>query len=103
MEIVYLPKVKKFIKESDADIANRIISYADILEEYAYSLEMPISKALGRGLFELRIIGSIHVRIFYCFHKDKVYLMHAVVKKRNTIPKRDIDLVRKLQKQVAQI
>jgi phage-related protein len=44
------------------------------------------------GLFELKIIGKKQVRIIYCFHNNKIYLLHGFVKKQNRISKKDIGL-----------
>jgi len=103
MHINYLPKVKKFITGLDDTLAYRVVSSIDFLERYGHKLEMPISKPLGQGLFELRITGNNHIRILYCFHKDAVYLLHAIMKKRQAIPREDIHVARKIMKQIVQI
>ena len=103
MEIVYLPKVEKFVKKLDDILAYRVLSSIDLLEKYSSLLRLPVSKPLGQGLFELRIVGNNHIRIFYCFHKNKVYLLHAFEKKSQTISKKEIDIARKLIKEIASL
>jgi phage-related protein len=36
---------------------------------------------MSDGLLELRIRGKREVRVFYCFHKNKAFLLHACIKK----------------------
>lgn len=103
MEVRYLPKVKKFIEKLDDVLVERVLSSIDFLEKYGFLLEMPLSKPLGKGLFELRIAGNIHIRIFYCFYKDTAYILHAIVKKQQTIPKKEIDFARKVMRDVVLI
>ncbi len=103
MEVVYVLKVKKFIEKLDDISVERVLSSVDFLEKYGHLLTMPLSKPIGKGLFELRILGNIHVRIFYCFHKDVVYLLHAITKKQQTVPKKDIEFARKVMQDVVLI
>lgn len=103
MEIIYSQKIKKFFGTLDNMLADRTARSIGFLEKYGNLLEMPISKPLGKGLFELRVMGNNHIRIFYCFRKDKIYLLHAIVKKNRRIPKQDIRLARDLMKEIASI
>ena len=58
-------------------------------------LKMPHSKVIGGGLFELRVGGADIARTLYCYVKDqKIYLLHAFVKKTQTTPARAINLAR---------
>ena len=103
MEIIYPQKIKKFFGALDNMLADRMARSIDLLERYGNLLEMPMSKPLGKGLFELRVMGNTHIRIFYCFHKNRIYLLHAIVKKNRRIPKQDIRLARGLMKRIVSI
>ncbi len=98
MEVIYTVKVRKFVESLDDVLAYRITRSIDYLEQYGNLLGMPISKPLGRGLFELRITGNNHIRIFYCFHEGVIYLLHAIFKQQQSIPRKDIEYARKLMK-----
>jgi len=100
MEVAYLLKVKKFIKKLDDVSLERVLSSVDFLEKYGYLLTMPLSKPMGKGLFELRVPGSIQVRIFYCFHKNVIYILHAIIKKQQSVPKKDIEFARKIMREI---
>jgi phage-related protein len=84
--------IDDFIYSLDTEMQVRIARVEALLEKYGYKLGMPVSKSLGGGLFELRIMGSSQVRLLYCFHKDTVYFLNIFIKKTNKIPKREIDL-----------
>ena len=85
-------EIDKFILNLDAQNQAKVLRYLELLEKYGHKLGMPYSKSLHSGLFELRIIGNKHIRILYCFHQGKIYLLNAFIKKTNKIPKREIDL-----------
>ncbi|MFA6515141.1 MAG: type II toxin-antitoxin system RelE/ParE family toxin [Candidatus Paceibacterota bacterium] len=94
-------EIDKFIFKLDAQTQARVLRYIGLLEKYGNKLEMPYSKSLHGGLFELRIKGNKQVRIIYCFYKGKIYLLNAFIKKTNKIPKKEIDLVVKRFKMLA--
>ena len=58
---------------------------------------MPLCKALGDGLWELRsdLRHDRIARIFICFSNGKLIALHAFVKKTQKTPKADLDLARK--------
>jgi phage-related protein len=84
--------IDKFIFKLDSQTQARVLRYLDLLEKYGYKLEMPYSKSLRGGLFELRIQGNKQIRIIYCFNKNTIYLLNSFVKKTDKIPKKEINL-----------
>ncbi len=92
MEInFYNKKVEKFLRSIDKVLRPRVAKALDLLEVRGNNLQMPYSKALGGGLFELRIIGVNQIRFIYTFNKNQAYILHAFVKKTEQISKKDID------------
>ena len=85
-------KVNIFLKNLEPTIKARTLRIIDLLSDYNYKLSLPYSKSLRDGLFELRIIGKRQIRIIYCFHKQKIYLLHSFFKKQNKISKKDLNL-----------
>ena len=82
MEVIYLNnKIEKFILNLDSTTRARTERMIDLLEKHKYELEMPYSKALGGGLFELRILGKRQVRAIYSFKDKKAYIVHIFFKK----------------------
>ncbi len=71
------------------------IALLKLLGERGNKLGMPHSKALGRGLLELR--GRHGVRLFYTFRPGRrVVLLDGMVKKRGDIPPDMLDRLRDL-------
>ncbi|HMQ01733.1 MAG TPA: type II toxin-antitoxin system RelE/ParE family toxin [Candidatus Doudnabacteria bacterium] len=95
MKIIILKSVEKFILKLDEHSRLRIYREIEILGELNYLLSMPESKKIGPNLHELRILGKIQIRIFYTFHNNEIYLLHAIVKKSQKIPKKDLELVKR--------
>ncbi|MEI6304706.1 MAG: type II toxin-antitoxin system RelE/ParE family toxin [Candidatus Taylorbacteria bacterium] len=98
MEIVYWSeKVRNFKNNFDRITTSRVIRTVNLLEEHGPLLDMPDSKSLGKGLFELRIQGKIRIRLLYIYHNNRAYIIHGFVKKTWKIPIQDIRYARKIQ------
>lgn len=74
----------------------------ELLMEFGPALMMPHSRPLGGGLFELRARGPEGIgRAVYCFVVgQRVVVLHAFVKKTQTIPPSDLAVARKRMKEV---
>lgn len=95
MEIrYYTDDIEKFItsldKKSGADV-NKLVSF---LSKCGNEIQMPYSKPIGGGLFELRKLGKRQVRVLYCFYENEAIILHIFEKKNNKINKADLDLAR---------
>ena len=56
---------------------------------------MPYSRQIQTNLYELGISGKQEIRVFYCFHNNQIYLLHAFIKKTQKTPHREIDTAQK--------
>lgn len=82
--------VLEFIKEQDVATKAKITHMIELLEDYGYKLKLPYTKKIDDELYELRMSGKSAVRIFYTFHSNKYYLLHAFKKKSQKLSARDI-------------
>lgn len=56
---------------------------------------VPLSKALGDGLFELRHVGKLNTRVLWFFMKGRrIVLLHGIRNKGQAIPARDLATAR---------
>ena len=80
----------------------RYLALANRMSEQGPDLGMPHTKALGDGLFELRVKGVEGIaRVFYCTLIDhEIVMPHSFIKKTQAIPKRDLTIARKRLKEV---
>ena len=82
--------------------------YADFLrlvqlmERHGAELRMPHSRAMGRGLFELRCRGAEGIgRVFYCTMVGRqVVVLHSFIKKTQETPERELQTARQRQGKV---
>lgn len=74
----------------------------DKMVEHGPDLGMPFTKAMGKGLFEIRAKAREGiVRGFYCtIAGDRIVILHVFVKKSQATPKKELDLALKRLKEV---
>lgn len=72
------------------------------MEIYGPDLGMPHTRAMGDGLFELRLKSAEGIaRVFYCtFIERKIVILHQFIKKTDKTPKRELNIARKRIKEV---
>ena len=94
MQIHLLNSVEIFIESlAEKEIA-KVIRTIELLEEFGNTLGMPHSRHMADGLLELRVRGKREIRIFYCFHKSKVVLLHAYIKKTQKALEKELNKAR---------
>jgi len=91
--------VAQFINSLDEKMRAKALGSINILAEFGNTLREPYSKAIGDGLFELRIKFSSDItRIFYFFVVDnKIILTNGFVKKTRRTPPNEIALAMKFK------
>ena len=84
--------VEEFINSLTAKMKVKAMDSISILQEYGTQLRKPYSKALGNGIFELRIKFSSDItRIFYFFNVgEKIILTNGYIKKTKKASSREI-------------
>ena len=84
--------VNQWLLDLNANQANAIAKELDFLKAAGNSLKMPHSKALGKGLFELRE-RNYHFRIYYGFHGKQIIIILMAGNKHSQ--EKDIKIARK--------
>ena len=104
MEVIYYNnKIIKFINDLDLITSSRVRNSVYLLETHGHLLDMPDSKSLGKGMFELRTQGKIKVRVLYIFHGSKAYLVHGFMKKAWKISSQELKYARRIQNEIISI
>lgn len=82
-------------------ILARYFHLTDRMVEYGPDLGMPHTRAMGAGLFELRLKSSEGIgRVFYCtLVKRKIVMLHQFVKKTEKTPSKHLSIARKRMKE----
>lgn len=84
--------VFEFIQNLDPKIKSKVIGVMDLLKELGTLVGSPHSKKVtGTPLWELRILGSDNIRIFYVAVINRRFLLlHAFQKKKQKTDKKEI-------------
>jgi phage-related protein len=80
----------------------RFIRYAERMELFGPDLGMPHTRAMGGGLFELRIKAAEGIaRVFYCTVVNRrIVILHQFVKKSDKTPPKELEVARRRMKEV---
>ena len=95
MEVRYAhPDVEKFVLRLDVQAQAKTDRLVAFLAREGPILGMPFTKKIGPNLFELRILGTSNIRLLYTYKDTILWVVHAISKKRDAIPARDIALAK---------
>jgi len=80
----------------------RYLRYADRMEIYGPDLGMSHTRAMGEGLFELRLKATEGIaRVLYCTMIGKrIMILHQFTKKTKKTPLKELALARRRMKEV---
>lgn len=88
---------------SALDDDDRKIVGEDIKDvEFSWPIGMPLCRALGQGLWEVRsalTLGRI-ARVLFCIHDGRMVLLHGFIKKTQKTPAAELDLALKRKKEI---
>jgi phage-related protein len=95
-------RVEAGLLEMAAGFVARFIRYAERMEVHGPDLGMPHTRAMGDGLFELRLKGPEGIaRVFYCtLSQRRIMMLHFFVKKTQKTPTKEIDIARNRMREV---
>ncbi len=85
-----------------AGFVARFLRYAERMELYGPDLGMPHTRAMGEGLFELRLkVAEGIVRVFYCtLVGRRIVMLHQFIKKSDKTPRKELEIARMRMKEV---
>ena len=88
--------VEEFIDELPTKVRARVRANLDHLADVGNQAAAPISKPLGRGLFELRVgVGRLEVRLVFTFFPDRrIVVLHGFLKKARAVPASELEIAR---------
>ena len=100
--IFYSDRVETDISKMPAGFVARFIHYAERMETYGPDLGMPHTRAMGDGLFELRLkAGEGIARVFYCTRVGRrIVVLHHFIKKTEKTPTKELLVARTRMKEI---
>jgi len=80
----------------------RFLRYAERMEIHGPDLGMPHTRAVGQGLFELRLKAAEGIaRVFYCTLVGRqIVMLHQFTKKSEKTPRKEREIARRRMKEV---
>ncbi|MGH8157284.1 MAG: type II toxin-antitoxin system RelE/ParE family toxin [Rhodanobacter sp.] len=98
----YSAKVAKQIDSWPDGVLASFMRIVRMMVEHGPDIGMPHTRAMGSGLFEVRAKGREGIgRAFYCtVVGERIVVLHAIIKKTEATPARDLDTARARQKEV---
>jgi phage-related protein len=98
----YSESVQADILALPAGFLARYLRYADRMEVYGPDLGMPHTRAMGGGLFELRLKATEGIaRVLYCTMIGKrIMILHQFTKKTKKTPPKELGIARRRMKEV---
>lgn len=98
----YSESVQEEIIALPAGFLGRYLRYTDRMEVHGPDLGMPHTRAMGDGLFELRLKAAEGIaRIFYCTVVGrKIVVLHQFIKKTDKTPPRELETARRRMKEI---
>ncbi len=98
----YSAELQEEILDLPAGFVARFLRYAEHMEVYGPDLGMPHTRAMGEGLFELRLKAAEGIaRVFYCtLVGRRVVMLHQFIKKSEKTPPNELKIARNRMKEV---
>ena len=94
--------VRVWLKSLDA-ADRKTIGDEIAVVEFGWPVGMPVCRALGNGLWEVRvqIDGNRNARILFAIEGEQMVLLHGFIKKSRKAPKQDLELAVKRWKAIS--
>lgn len=98
----YNERIEAEIQALPAGLLARFLRYAERMEVYGPDLGMPHTRAMGKGLFELRLKAEEGIaRMLYCTKVgQQIVMLHQFVKKTEKTPRKELNIARKRMKEI---
>src|SRR5262245_46193443 len=80
----------------------RYLKLTELMIAHGSNLGEPHTKAMGEGLFELRMKGMEGIaRVFYCTKVGKkIYMLHCFIKKSQKTPSKELLIAKKRMQEI---
>ena len=98
----YSQRLEAEILALPAGLVARFLRYAERMEVFGPDLGMPHTRAMGDGLFELRLKAAEGIgRVFYCTLIGKrIVFLHQFLKKTDKTPPKELKIARQRMKEL---
>ena len=101
----YSVALEEDVLHLSAGFVARFLRYAERMETYGPDLGMPHTRAMGKGLFELRLKAAEGiVRVFYCTLVGRtIVMLHQFTKKSEKTPPKELEIAKRRMNEVKDV
>lgn len=94
-------KLQDAVLALPAGLLARYLHLTDRMVQYGPDLGIPHTRAMGSGLFEMRLKSQEGIgRVFYCMLvQRRIVMLHQFVKKTNKTPPKELAVARRRMKE----
>jgi phage-related protein len=98
----YNQSVKEDASSLPKSIKAKFVAIMDKMLEHGPDLGLPFTRAMGKGLFEIRAKGQEGIArgMFCTISKNTIVILNVFIKKTEATPKKELDLAVKRMKEV---
>jgi len=92
--------VRDWLRALDEDDRN-VIGQDLMRVQYRWPIGMPLCRALGEGLWEVRsdLPSNRTARVLFGIHESRILILHGFIKKTQKTPNEDLALARRRKKE----
>ena len=89
-------EVEAFVLGLPDGLLARYLRLADLMQEFGGNLGIPHTRAMGGGLFELRVKSKEGIaRVFFCtVIGQRIVMLHGFIKKSEKTPLKELKLAK---------
>ena len=100
--IYYNMSVEKAVQQLEKTMKAKYVAITDMMLKYGPDLGLPHTRAMGKGLFEIRAKGQSGIaRGFFCtISMNTIVILHVFIKKTEATPKKELEMARKRMNEV---
>ncbi len=98
----YNTTVEQAVLHLPPGLLARYLRLTDLMIGLGSNLGMPHPRAMGEGLFELRVKGQEGIAsVFYCtIVQQRIIMLHVFIKKSQKTPKRELEIAKRRLREV---
>ena len=98
----YSEALQQAVMAFPASMQARYIHLTERMQVFGPNLGMPHTRAMGKGLFEIRMKSSEGIgRVLFCnLRGRRIVMLHAFVKKSAKTPAKELEIARKRMKEI---
>ena len=98
----YDTKLERLLLRLPEGLLARYLHLTDLMIAFGANLGMPHTRAMGNGLYELRLKSREGIaRVFYCTVVERrIIMLHGYTKKSQKTPQRELQIARRRMREI---